>query len=59
MDTTVAIAGIDVSKGKLDVHVLPSNLVFTVAHDSPGLAGMARRLHKAGVSQVAVEASGD
>ena len=59
MDTTVAIAGIDVSKGKLDVHILPSNLVFTVDRDPPGLVGLARRLHKAGVSQVAVEASGD
>lgn len=59
MDTTVAIAGIDVSKGKLDVHVLPSNLVFTVDRDPHGLAGLVRRLHKDGVGQVALEASGD
>ena len=59
MDTTVAIAGIDVSKAKLDVHVLPSNLVFTVDRDPHGLAGLVRRLHKAGVGQVALEASGD
>jgi len=59
MDTTVAIAGIDVSKGKLDVHILPSNLVFTVDRDPHGLAGLVRRLHKAGVGQVALEASGD
>ena len=59
MDPTVAIAGIDVSKGKLDVHILPSNLVFTVDRDPHGLAGLVRRLHKAGVGQVALEASGD
>ena len=59
MDTTVAIAGIDVSKDKLDVHILPSNLVFTVDRDRHGLAGLVRRLHKAGVGEVAVEASGD
>ena len=59
MDTTVAIAGIDVSKGKLDVHILPSNLVFTVDRDPHGLAGLVRRLHKADVGQVALEASGD
>jgi transposase len=59
MDTTVAIAGIDVSKGKLDVHILPNNLVFTVDRDPHGLAGLVRRLHKTGVGQVALEASGD
>jgi transposase len=59
MDTTVAIAGIDVSKDKLDVHILPSNLVFTVDRDPSGLAGLVRRLLKAGAGQVAVEASGD
>ena len=41
MDTTVAIAGIDVSKGKLDVNILPSNLVFTVDRDPPGASAAA------------------
>lgn len=59
MDNTVAIAGIDVSKDKLDVHILPSNLVFIVERDRPGLAALVRRLRKAGVGEVALEASGD
>ena len=59
MATTVAIAGIDVSKDKLAVHILPSNLVFTVDRDRHGLAGLVRRLHKAGVGEAALEASGD
>jgi transposase len=59
MDNIVAIAGIDVSKDKLDVHILPSNLVFTVERDRRGLADLVRRLRKAGVGEVALEASGD
>lgn len=59
MDNTVAIAGIDVSKHKLDVHILPSDLAFTVNRDQRGLAELGRRLHKAGVDAVALEASGD
>ncbi|MCW5747882.1 MAG: IS110 family transposase [Alphaproteobacteria bacterium] len=59
MDTTVAIAGIDVSKHKLDVHVLPGNRTFTVSRDRRGLADLVRRLRKAGVGEVALEASGD
>jgi transposase len=53
------LAGIDVSKDKLDVHVLPSNLVFTVSRDRCGLTDLVRRLRKAGVERIAVEASGD
>jgi transposase len=59
MDDSVAIAGVDVSKDKLDVHVLPSNLVFTVSRDGRGLTDLVRRLRKAGVGRIAVEASGD
>lgn len=59
MDATVAIAGIDVSKGKLDVHILPGNLAFSIERNRHGLAGLVRRLHKAGVGQAALEASGD
>jgi transposase len=59
MDNTVTIAGIDVSKDKLDVHILPSNLAFTVERDRRGLADLIRRLRKAGVGEVALEASGD
>jgi transposase len=59
MDDSVAIAGIDVSKGKLDLHVLPSHLAFTVSRDRRGLTALAGRLRKAGVGRIALEASGD
>lgn len=59
MSNSVAIAGIDVSKDKLDVHVLPSNLDFTVSRDRRGLTTLCRLLRKAGVHTVALEASGD
>jgi transposase len=58
MNDSVALAGIDVSKDKLDVHVLPSNLAFTVGRDRRGLGELCRWLHKAGVTRAAVEASG-
>jgi transposase len=59
MDDSVSIAGIDVSKDKLDVHILPSNLAFTVSRDRRGLSTLAGRLRKAGVERIALEASGD
>jgi transposase len=59
MDDSVAIAGIDVSKDKLDVHLLPSHLSFTVSRDRRGLTQLAGRLRKAGVERIALEASGD
>jgi len=59
MSKMVVIAGIDVSKGKLDIHVLPSNQTFVVTRDPRGLTDLARRLRQAGVEQVALEASGD
>ena len=59
MDDIVDIAGIDVSKDRLDVHVLASNLDFVISRDKRGLTGLARRLRKAGVAEVALEASGD
>jgi transposase len=59
MESIIQIAGIDVSKDKLDVHILASNLDFTVSRDRRGLRELGRRLRKAGVSDVALEASGD
>ncbi len=59
MDNTIQVAGIDVSKDKLDVHVLASNLDFVVGRDKRGLRDLVRRLRKAGVGEVALEASGD
>ena len=58
MDDTLMVAGIDVSKDKLDVHVLPGNQVFTVGRDPRGLAELTRRLRRAGIGRAALEASG-
>lgn len=59
MNDIVGIAGIDVSKDKLDVHLLPAGSDFTVGRDRRGLAELCRRLSKAGITRVALEASGD
>lgn len=56
MNTTVV--GIDVSKDKLDVHVLPSGEAFSVARKAEGLDALIGRLRPLGVSAVAVEATG-
>jgi transposase len=58
MDKIIQVAGIDVSKDKLDVHILASNHGFTVGRDKRGLSDLAYRLRKAGIAEVAVEASG-
>jgi transposase len=54
----VRLAGIDVSKDRLDVHVLPAGESLTVAYDEAGLAELCRWLIGAGVALAAVEASG-
>lgn len=51
------VVGIDVSKDRLDVHVLPSEEAWAVSRDAEGLAELCCRLH--GISGVvAVEATG-
>jgi transposase len=51
------VVGIDVSKDRLDVHVLPSEEAWTVGRDAEGLAELCRRLQ--GLSGVvALEATG-
>ena len=51
------VVGIDVSKDRLDVHVLPSEEAWAVSRDADGLAELCRRL--AGMSGVvAIEATG-
>lgn len=52
------IAGIDVSKDRLDVHVAPSGLALSVANSKAGIAELSRRLRKAGVVSIGLEASG-
>ncbi len=56
MDATYV--GIDVSKDRLDVHVLPSNLAFAVARDGKGISALSERLKALTPAAVAVEATG-
>lgn len=57
MDAGV-IVGIDVSKARLDVHVLPMEEKFAVARDGDGIAALADRLAGLAVAAVGVEATG-
>jgi transposase len=50
--------GIDVSKDRLDVHVLPSGEAFSVVHDTEGLVGLCERLSALTPHTVALEATG-
>ncbi|MGB8601218.1 MAG: IS110 family transposase [Rhizomicrobium sp.] len=56
MDATVV--GIDVSKDKLDVHVLPSGEAFSVARKADGIDALISRIAPLAVHAVAVEATG-
>ena len=56
MDATVV--GIDVSKDRLDVYVLPNGEAFSVSRDAAGLEELAERLKPLGCKAVAVEATG-
>jgi transposase len=58
MDQDGVIVGIDVSKDRLDVHVLPSGEAFWVARQGEGLAELVERLLPLKPSLVAVEATG-
>ena len=50
--------GIDVSKDRLDVHVLPEGAAFAVARNGDGLADLVKRLVGLAPERVAVEATG-
>lgn len=52
------IVGVDVSKDRLDVHVLPSGEAFAVGRDGEGLAALVERLKPLGLRVAAVEATG-
>jgi len=58
MDKGEVIVGIDVSKDRLDVHVLPGNEAFAVARDGEGLNELVVRLRALSPGLVAVEATG-
>lgn len=53
-----AIVGIDVSKDRLDVYVLPQGESFAVARDAGGLDQLIERLRQSPVGLIAVEATG-
>ncbi len=50
--------GIDVSKGRVDVHVRPDGTAFACATDPDGLADLVRRLKPLQPKLIAMEASG-
>jgi transposase len=50
--------GIDVSKDRLDVHVLPEGTAFAVARDGTDLAELVERLSALQPERIAVEATG-
>jgi transposase len=52
------VVGIDVSKARLDVHVLPGGDSFTVPRDEAGYGALVARLAGLGVRVVAMEATG-
>jgi transposase len=49
--------GVDVSKDRLDVHVLPDGAAFAVARDGKGLADLVERLSALQPERIAVEAT--
>ena len=56
--TTLSVAGIDVSKARLDVFVLPQRIGLAGNNDARGIAGLRRKLQHLKVERVALEASG-
>lgn len=52
------VVGIDVSKDKLDIAVLPQGRTFAISRDANGLEGLIARLKPLAIEAVAVEATG-
>ncbi|TGU85412.1 IS110 family transposase, partial [Mesorhizobium sp. M00.F.Ca.ET.151.01.1.1] len=50
------VVGIDVSKDRLDVHVLPSGEAFSVGNDHAGMEDLARRLAAFSPTAIGLEA---
>lgn len=55
---TLCAAGIDVSKARLDVFVLPQRLSLVVGNDVEGIGALSERLRQEGVERVVLEATG-
>lgn len=58
MSDTAVFVGIDVAKAKLDVHVRPQDLRFTVANDPTGHADLVARLTPLRPELIVLEATG-
>jgi transposase len=54
----MSVAGIDVAKDHLDVHLLPQEQAFSCARDAQGLEALARQLRQAAPELVVMEATG-
>ena len=54
----LSYGGIDVSKDRLDVVVLPDDLCFSVVNDAAGWAELIERLHGLRIAAIGIEASG-
>jgi transposase len=52
------VVGIDVSKNQLDVHVLPSQAIFSVSRDGPGLESLVCKLEALQPQIIVMEATG-
>lgn len=52
------VVGVDVSKGRLDVCLLPGGEAFSVANDPEGIDALVGRLREAGPELVVLEATG-
>lgn len=50
--------GIDISKDRLDVHLLPEGVHFAVKNDAEGIASLIRRLQEEAPTIIIMEASG-
>lgn len=58
MDAACVVVGIDVSKERLDVHVLPLAERFSLANDDAGVTALCTRLGQLQPARVALEATG-
>ena len=56
--TAQCVAGIDVSKARLDVFVLPQRLAFECTNDEAGITMLREKLQGLGVERVVLEATG-
>jgi transposase len=56
--TAPAFVGLDVSKARLDVHILPAGTAFAVPNDPDGIADLVARLTPVGCAGIVLEATG-